>query len=110
MKNFHIVSSPDEPSVELTPEVLFAISDELSKDEMSESERIKKLSIPFENKLTGITDYIKQRSLDVLAGDEINSLLKEYFHVDGAIKLNKEDINELTGLFVSLDKDGNPIE
>lgn len=106
MKNYTFALSDDDYSGPMDFPFAFALSDKLSEIEMYRCVAVKESPLPIERRLQWI-EHFKKHVTWILLTEETSPLLREYFHVDGAIKFNEGDRTELQGMFVWFDKDGN---
>lgn len=100
MKNYKIsVSHPDDKTP-MNFNDIFLLGDILSQKEMEMCSCIKEYDDSVDEKVSQIQD-VKDGVQKVLQSDEVKDSFREYFHVDGAIKFNEEDLSELESTFVS---------
>jgi len=105
MKNYRPVFVPDERTSELNAAAIFSISDlesQLSCDmfwQLIDSEG--HISDKFEELVR-----LKQETSKGFRHVSVNALLSEIFYVDGAIKLNENDIKDLQKAMVAFSPDG----
>jgi hypothetical protein len=77
------------------------MSDTISEREIENCLKLRDRQTPIEERLKRIQS-VKKNCLSILRNNEIADPLREYFHVDGAIKFNEKDLAELEKSFVAV--------
>lgn len=105
MKNYRIKIWSPEDTKPMLPKDIFLLSDYLSEFEMKECLDIKESVCSIEQKLEQI-QWTKNRVMSIFNDSVLKAPLGNYFHVDGAIIFNEEDMIELEKSFVKFDSNG----